>query len=193
MDSEVINRLQPVAQELLAAWCALPRRDGVPLRADFDPMSVRRILPVVSLLQRVAEDEWRMRLTGTEIERRWGRTLTGLSYTDIMSPAAARSTMCEFEAICAQPCGSWSVRHFELSSGRGIAAETLRLPLRAADGSVSLILSASGELSGRFLHEPDKCREVITVIEQRFLDIGGGAPDWVCAPKPTGGPYLLAS
>ena len=83
-------------------------------------MSLRRILPVVSLLQRVAQDEWRLRLAGTEIERRWGRTLTGINYTDIMTPKAAASTLCEFEAVCARPCGSWSMRHLELSSGRQV-------------------------------------------------------------------------
>ncbi|HEX3883552.1 MAG TPA: PAS domain-containing protein [Stellaceae bacterium] len=191
LDSIITDRLQPVARELLAAWAALPRRDGVPMRSDFDPISVRRILPVVCLVERVKEGDWRMRLAGTEIERRWGKPLTGLSYTDIMAPAAARSTLCEFDAMCAQPCGSWSLRHLELSSGRHLDAETLRLPLRAADGCISLILACGGELTGRFLHEPDKCREVVTVLEQQFLDIGAGIPEWICAPWPTGGPYKM--
>jgi len=189
LDSSVIDRFRPTARDLLATWSALPRRDGVPARADFDPMAVHQILPVVSLVERITEGEWRVRLAGTEIERRWGRPLTGLAYTDIMTPAAAASTLCEFEAICGQPCGSWSVRHLELSSGRRLDIETLRLPLRAADGSVSLILSCGGEVTGRFLHEADQCREVLTVIEQEFLDIGAGTPEWVCAPWPTGGPY----
>jgi hypothetical protein len=193
LDLAVTDRMRPTARDLLTAWSALPRPDGVPARADFDPMAIRQILPVVSLIERVEEGEWRMRLAGTEIERRWGRTLTGLSYTEIMAPAAAMSTLCEFEAICSQPCGSWSMRHLELSSGRRLDVETLRLPLRAADGSVSLILSCSGELTGRFLHEPDRCREILTVIEQEFLDIGAGIPEWICAPWPTGGPYKKAA
>jgi hypothetical protein len=192
LDTMSIGRLGAAARDLLAAWSALPRRDGVPARADFDPMAVRQILPIVSLIERIDASEWRMRLAGTEIERRWGRTLTGLSYTDIMAPAAAASTLCEFEAICRQACGSWSMRHLELSSGRRIDVETLRLPLRAADGRVSLILSCSGELTGRFLHEADQCREVLTVVEQEFLDIGTGIPEWVCAPWPTGGPHKKA-
>jgi hypothetical protein len=189
LDSAVTDRMRPAARDLLAAWSALPCNDGVPARADFDPMAIRQILPVVSLIERIDESEWRMRLAGTEIERRWGRTLTGLSYTEVMAPAAAMSTLCEFEAICRQPCGSWSMRHLELSSGRRFDVETLRLPLRGPDGSVSLILSCSGELTGRFLHETDQCREILTVIEQEFLDIGAGIPEWVCAPWPTGGPY----
>jgi hypothetical protein len=192
LDSAVLDRLRPTARDLFSAWSMLPRRDGVPGRADFNPMAVHQILPVVSLIERVQGGEWRMRLAGTEIERRWGRALTGLGYTDVMAPAAVTSTLCEFEAICRQPCGSWSMRHLELSSGRRIDVETLRLPLRAADGAVKLILSCSGEVTGRFVHEVDQCREILTVIDQEFLDIGAGTPEWVCAPWPTGGPYKPA-
>lgn len=181
------DRLQPVARELLDAWLRLPRHDGVPLRESFNPMTVPRILPVVSLIQRMKSGEWRLRLVGTEIERRWGRALTGVNYADITSPDATESTLCEFEAICDQPCGSWSRRHVEVRSGSGFDSETLRLPLRAADRSISLILSCSGELSGRFLHESDTSCGIMTVMEQEFIDIGRGIPDWVCAPRPTGG------
>jgi hypothetical protein len=179
----IADRLQPVAQQLLAAWSRLPRHDGVPMRSSFNPMSVARILPVISLFERTGEAQWRMRLIGTEIERRWGRSLTGSYCSDVMSPAAAAATLCEFEAISGQPCGSWSLRHLELRSGRQIDAETLRLPLRAKDGSVSLILSCSGELTDRFMHENDQWREVVTVLEQQFFDIGGGIPDVTCTPS----------
>ncbi|MGH7093826.1 MAG: PAS domain-containing protein, partial [Stellaceae bacterium] len=160
-----IDRLQPVAQELLEAWLRLPRHDDVPLRESFNPMTVPRILPVVSLIQRMQNGEWCLRLVGTEIERRWGRALTGVNYADIMSPEAAESTLCEFEAICDQPCGSWSRRHVEMRSGSGFESETLRLPLRASDGGVTLILSCSGGLSGRFLHESDNSCGIVTVME----------------------------
>ena len=42
-----------------------------------EPMSIARILPIVSLLERTGPDDWRFRLVGTEIERRWGRKITG--------------------------------------------------------------------------------------------------------------------
>ena len=177
--NSIADRLGQPARELLAAWTSLPRQGGVPRRADFDPMSVARILPVVSLVERV-EGGWRLRLVGTEIERRWGRALTGIDYRELLSPAAAEVTFCEFGAICGQPCGSWSLRRLELASGRRLTAETLRLPLRGGDGSVSLILSCSGELSGRVLPEPDRPREIVTVVEQRFVDIGAGLPGIVC-------------
>lgn len=185
MLDSITSRLQPVAQELFAAWSRLPRHGGVPPRDSFDPMSIARILPVVSLIERFSDEEWRMRVVGTEIERRWGRSLTGLDYRQITSPAAAAATLREFAAVCAQPCGSWAMRHLKLESGRRVDAETLRLPLRARDGSVSLILSCSGELSGRFQEDSDRRREVITLIEQQFLDIGAGIPAAPCVLSAT--------
>jgi len=176
----IIGRLQPAALTLLQAWTNLPRQDGVPLRASFDPISVARILPVVSLVQRIAKNEWRVRLAGTELERRWGKNLTGLNYADVLSAPAAAITLREFEVICGQPCGSWSLRHLELQSGRRLETDTLRLPLRASDGTVSLILTSNGELGADGFSRADHSREVVTVVDQQFFDIGAGVPDEPC-------------
>jgi hypothetical protein len=175
-------RLQPAAQKLLAAWLQLPRPDIVPARAAFDPSEIAGILPVISLIERASADEWRMRLAGTELERRWGRDLGGLTYAEVLSPQAVTVTHCEFEAICRQPCGSWSLRSLDLRSGRRLHTETLRLPLRSRNGEVSLILSCHGELSPELIYEADHPREIVTVFEQQFLDIGAGIPSFRCVP-----------
>jgi hypothetical protein len=180
----ISDRLQPVARELFEAWSRLPRVDGVPMRASFDPISVVRILPVVSIFQRIGADDWRLRLIGTEIERRWGRSLTGLSYLDMMSAQAAAVTHCEFEMVRRQPCGSWSHRQVALTSGRRVQTETLRLPLRAADGAITLILGSNAELNPGSSRALDPSREVLTVLDQEFFDIGAGLPDVRCIPEP---------
>ena len=173
--SEVINRLQPVAQELLAAWCALPRRDGVPLRGGFRP----DVGPSHPAGRQPASAGSRGRMAHAP-DRHRDRAALGQDADRPQlhrhhEPGGGQRRRCANSRRSARsPAGHGRCGTSSSVSGRGIAAETLRLPLRAADGSVSLILSASGELSGRFLHEPDKCREVITVIEQRFLDIGAG-------------------
>ena len=176
----ITARLQPEALLLFEAWSRLPRVDGVPARSSFDPVSVARILPVISLIQWISATEWRVRLAGTELERRWGRPLTGLNYADVMSPPVTAITFHEFETICTQPCGSWSLRHLELRSGRRLETDTLRLPLRASDGSVSLIITSNGELGTDLLCQTDPSQEVITVVEQQFLDIGAGIPALNC-------------
>lgn len=179
MDS-ICARLRPASQKLLQAWRRLPRPHNVPDRASFDPCDISSILPVISLVERVAANEWRVRLAGTELERRWGRELSGLTYAEVLSSQAVEVTHCEFEAICRQPCGSWSLRHLELRSGRKLQTETLRLPLRDKHGEVSLIVSCNGELSPELMRETDQPREIVTVFEQQFLDIGAGIPDFRC-------------
>ena len=175
-------RLQPASKKLLAAWRQLPRPEVVPCRADFDPSEIASILPVVSLIERAESGEWRVRLAGTEIERRWGKNLAGLSYAEVLSPQAVEVTHCEFEAICSQPCGSWSLRRLDLRSGRRLQTETLRLPLRSRRGDVDLILSCHGELGLQLRSGDDHPRAIVTVFEQEFFDIGGGTPAFSCVP-----------
>jgi hypothetical protein len=170
----IANYLGPVATELLAAWTLLPKHECVPYRESFDPMAVARILPVITLLHRVGDEEWRFRLVGTEVDARWGRPLTGLNCIEITRPEVAAVIRREFDEVVQQPCGSWSVRHVELHSGRRATIETLRLPLRAKDGSVSLILGSSGELRAGAAHKPDRSSSIVTIAQQRFFDIGAG-------------------
>jgi hypothetical protein len=176
-------RLQPASQKLLAAWLQLPRCGSVPARADFDPGAVAGILPIISLIERIAENEWRVRLAGTEIERRWGRDLAGLSYAEMLSPQAVEVSHCEFDAICRCPCGSWSLRRLDLRSGRQLQTETLRLPLRGKTGEVSLIISCNGELSHEVMFTADEPREIATVFDQEFFDVGAGIPPFTCVSR----------
>jgi hypothetical protein len=175
--SEIADRLGPVARELFDAWVKLPRDGGVvPSRDSFDPMAISRLLPVISLIGREGEDSWRYRLVGTEIERRWGRKITGMDCFESVSASAAAVMRRELKNIVEWPCGSWSRRRVELVSGRSAAIETLRLPLRVNGGRITQILSCSGELPGRVLAVPDPTREIITIVEQEYFDIGAGRP-----------------
>jgi hypothetical protein len=175
---EIAERLGPVARQLLDCWASLPMRDFVPDRCSFDPMAIVRILPVVSLLQRAGDGEWRFRLVGTEIERRWERRLTGVNYltADVVSPPVADMMRREFSRVVEFPCGSWSLRSVQFRSGRLAAIETLRLPLRADDGGVSLILSCSGELADPAAPRVDAPREIIRIMQHQFFAIGAGDP-----------------
>jgi len=175
---EIAERLGPIARQLLTAWSGLPREGLVPDRQSFDPMAITHILPVISVIEREGEDKWRYRLVGTEIERRWGRVITGTNCYDSVSPPAAAVMRRELKAIVEWPCGSRSQRRVELLSGRIAAIETLRLPLRGKGGAVDQILSCSGELgSSTLLATPDPTREIIRIVEQEYFDIGAGCPE----------------
>lgn len=173
---EIAERLGPIARELLAAWVKLPRAGCVPDRSSFDPMTITHLLPVISIIDREGADKWRFRLVGTEIERRWGRVITGEDCFDSVSPSAVDVMRRELKCVVEWPCGSRSVRRIELQSGRVTTIETLRLPLRAKDGETTQILSCSGELSGKSAAIHDPTREIIKIVEQEYFDIGAGYP-----------------
>jgi hypothetical protein len=139
-------------------------------------MTIARILPVVSVIERRGIDTWRFRLVGTEIERRWGRTITGSDCFQRVSPAAAAIMRRELKCVVEWPCGSWSRRRLELQSGRVTVVETLRLPMSAKDGASKQILSCSGELGGNMAMLADLTRGVMTVVDQEYFDIGAGFP-----------------
>jgi hypothetical protein len=190
---EIVARLRTEARQFLNYWAALPAHEFVPRRRSFDPMAIARILPVVSLLQRVDDDDWRFRLVGTEIDRRWARSLTGMSHfrVDIISPRAAETMRREFRQIVERPCGSWSQRAARLQSGRTARIETLRLPLRADDDGITLIVSCCGEVSGRLAAIEDATCEIIRITQQQFVDIGAGRPPATVlgdAPEDPGSP-----
>lgn len=174
---EIVTRLKPTARALLAAWGKLPRRGAVPDRHSFDPTAIPAILPVVSLIERRADDEWLLRLVGTEIERRWGKRLTGCNYLDLVSAAAVDATRAEFRAVVEQPCGSWSKRDLALRSGLSAVVETIRLPLRGGDGRVNLILSCSGEVSREYRSADSEALAIAAIAEHQFFDIGAGVPN----------------
>src|ERR1700722_7267429 len=69
----IAHELGPTAKRLLAAWINLPKHEFVPYRDSFDPMAVVGILPVLTIFRRGADQVWRFRLAGTEIDRRWGK------------------------------------------------------------------------------------------------------------------------
>jgi hypothetical protein len=173
---EIAERFGPVARELLTAWSQLPRQGVVPDRKSFDPMAIARILPVISVIEREGVDKWRYRLVGTEIERRWGRAITGADCLKGVSAQAAAVMCRELRGVVEWPCGSWSRRRIQLLSGRVVPIETLRLPLRVKDGTISQILSCSGELADTVSAAADPTREIIKIVEQEFIDIGAGRP-----------------
>jgi hypothetical protein len=174
----VVEHLGPNASRLLKYWQQLPQRGSIPDRRDFDPMAIVPVLPFITLLERVTDSEWRLRVIGTEVERRWRGKYTGHNYLtlDIVSAQAANVMLREFRTITQWPCGSWSRRNVEFRSGRRVAIETLRLPLRAIDGNIAQIISSSEEFGNRAGFATDRPSGIIEITEQRFVDIGAGAP-----------------
>jgi hypothetical protein len=132
-------------QDLVAHWQRKrgPRR--IPLRADIDPVELRKHVGSLVLIECLPEvDDFRYRLIGTSITQAYGRDSTGKTVRELYSTADAE--YCAFllnlyRTVVARQClarGSGSLRvvgrdyrHFD----------TLLLPLDRGDGTVGWILN----------------------------------------------------
>lgn len=183
----VDTKLGEAGSALLAEWLSLPKRDFVPDRSAFDPFRIARFLPVLSVIEDRGVDNWRIRLAGTEIDRRNGQYLTGRDYRDFLHPDVLPMYNAIFRAVTTLPCGSHEIRRISLSSGRTSLVEVVRLPLRAADGRVRLIVSSNEEVGPPSLAETqmtsrlqrgevDSTVAVISPRDHEFIDVGRGTP-----------------
>jgi hypothetical protein len=166
---------------LWAYWHQLPRRELVPDRRDFDPMALRPHLPMTGLLEHEAPGLWRMRVIGTELSKRSGRKMTGTNYLDQLSERQRAAEDSRLAAALAQPCGVFGVRDVVHASRLVYRSHILRLPLRDNADRVRLLIAVSEEAK----HSSAQAlagAPPVTLVDSRFVDIGGGVPDLDGAP-----------
>jgi hypothetical protein len=159
-------------------WTSLARPGLVPYRRDFDPMAIKRVLPVVSLMEMEGPDTWRLRLVGTEICRRAGRDLTGLNYLDLLTHAPARASQAQrLATMMGHPCGATGDRRNIRSSGLEYRVRILSLPLRDSEGRIRLLVTTNEEIERRhWLGAERDSFEELSPVDSKFVDIGAGTP-----------------
>jgi hypothetical protein len=83
-DSFATALTDPLLCEAYAHWRSLPRQDGVPPRSTLDPSDVPHLLPFMVLTETAGSGRYRFRLAGTEVERHFGRPMTGRVVDDLL-------------------------------------------------------------------------------------------------------------
>lgn len=160
---------------LWAYWHQLPRQDLVPDRRDFDPMALRPHLPMTGMLEHEAPGVWRMRVIGTEINRRAGRPMTGGNYLDHLPEHQRAAEDRRLAAALAQPCGLLGVRDVVHASRLVYRSHILRLPLRDNAGRLRLLIAVSEEAAHSSAQAPAGTPPV-SIVDNRFIDLGAGVP-----------------
>jgi hypothetical protein len=67
----------PRLVELYRYWDRLRGPRFAPARADIDPIAIPTLLPHILLIDIIAPGRYRYRLVGTEVERNFGKAMTG--------------------------------------------------------------------------------------------------------------------
>ena len=80
--------------QMLAYWRSLRDGDGFPGRNAIDPLSIPKLLPYILLLD-VEKDDFRFRLVGEAVNRRYGGQIKSRSLTELLDGQILTETLDE--------------------------------------------------------------------------------------------------
>lgn len=129
---------------LLDHWLDRRGGDGIPLRSAIDPSAIVSVLPFIWLCEfNMAEERFRMRLAGEEINKLYGRNISS-SYFDEITDAAFLPIMNRrYRRIIEQPAILHCSGLIYFSNSSPVVGERLALPLRMEDGRITQIIGVS--------------------------------------------------
>ena len=171
-------------KEMLRYWRALPRKHGarIPRRLAFHPGAVHKILPRVSLLKRVGDDQLLVGQVGTGVEELWQQPVTGFNAYDLAAPST-RDNLSRFaHAILDQPSGAHIKEHAFDTRGRHVTLNSLYLPMADRNGITNYILGCTltEGAEGTDLRSFIKDRLTMSsdkIKSMEFIDVGCGRPE----------------
>ncbi len=155
-EAEDVMMTNPTAtSELETYWSSLPRRRGVPMRKDVDPVKMGNLLEDSFILERVAPGVARIRVAGRNIAKLVGVEPRGLPLTAMLLPDARAAMVNYIEAAFNGP----SIVELPLEAPRAVGQPKLQgkillLPLLDDHDRVSrmlgvLVMSGRRGLGGR--------------------------------------------
>ncbi len=125
---------------LAAYWLSLWRGDEMPMRADFNPARVARLLPGIGLFSVKPGVQSACRLAGTAIAQAAGRELTGLDWRQYTPKDEWPLRLARNSAIAQGQIGI-GIRNGERADGRSDRFVELQLPFadEAEDGTRQIL------------------------------------------------------
>ncbi|MBV1934041.1 MAG: PAS domain-containing protein [Parvibaculaceae bacterium] len=141
----------PDTKELFAYWSSLKPGNGqVPLWSDFSPAKVVKLLPKI-LVMDVQEPNLPIRLFGTGLVETLGRDMTGRDYYDLVPAEMQLAQREHMGKVISTPACAVSYSKFVVERGGreiGLLSESIHMPMCAADGHISRIVSMNSVVGG---------------------------------------------
>lgn len=137
-----------ISIEFHAYWQRLAqRRGGIPLRSDFDPADIPRLLPFLFIVERIqATGRYFFRLSGTGIRDIMGFENTNHFLDELLTGEDLAAVSAMFDQVLGQGVCIRSVEGLTYSDRSYQRAEILRLPLRHNDGEQRLVVGCLSRL-----------------------------------------------
>ncbi|UDF03988.1 PAS domain-containing protein [Asticcacaulis sp. AND118] len=145
MAAEMLSALR-MHEEVFRYWKSLRRPGRLPSRADIDPVSVRKLLPTISLIDVLSDDPsnvpdlFRQRLAGTDLYAAYGMEITGKHFNEIYGPNEAQYWAEELTFVVRTRKPSVGLHSMAWRGSKSLALFWLRLPLASDGVKVDMIL-----------------------------------------------------
>jgi len=128
----------------LQAWRDARRGSLVPLRRDFDPLAIPRLLPKAWFYQFDPEcGDFVCRLAGEEVNAAWGRSIRGETLLQIVGPVDHPTVFRRWKQIVGVPLIHYGAATERLSALEWRTAERLLLPLASEPDTIDHVLGLS--------------------------------------------------
>lgn len=140
-DPDWLSRASPAVKAMYGYWKSKCRGDRLPRRADIDPLDIPRLLPLITLVEAVADARrYVYRLVGTkEVEVR-GRDPTGRSVLEgFFGPSLDDALRC-YDTVVASKRPLYDDTPYMTPDHRYSDDETLFLPLSDDGETVNRII-----------------------------------------------------
>ncbi len=163
--------------DLFHYWCGLPRLDGIPDAADFNPAAAKAWLPDIAILAVSDLDEISHRLVGTGVASRLGYDATGANLLDFIAPGYRRQCSRDMHEVVYRPCALQARYMTHYVSGRIGRVQSLYLPLNTPAGRAPRILSVHTPEGALVYRKPAAKPAFASTIDRMiWIDIGFGVP-----------------
>jgi hypothetical protein len=128
-------------QVLLAYWSRKKGSRIAPARAEINPEEIVGLLPFVMLIDLVGpEKRLRYRLIGTELDRLFGRSMTGQFLDEVDYNGLQALVVADYTKVALDAEPSWTRWKFLTGQGRLIEYERIALPLSRDGLTVDMLL-----------------------------------------------------
>lgn len=133
---------------LLQYWASIRGEAVLPCKDDLDPGQFGPILSAVTILERLASDNFHIRLFATMMTERYGRDATGENHIETLPKSLREPTQLMY-ADCLDTPSAWLL-HLKLKKQEGLTleAEVANLPLADRNGEAKFILTANRSPGG---------------------------------------------
>lgn len=137
---------EPLLAELYRYWSQCRGERFAPARNDIDPVDIPHLLPHVALCEIVSDGNgqgrrFRYRLAGTQIEERFGCTLTNRYLDEVKHGQYLDYIVSLYERIIAERMPVYSEGRFSDGDQNTLWAKRLMLPLSEEGAEVTMVLA----------------------------------------------------